>query len=135
VSAELHAFVGWDQVEMQVEDCLTGRRFVVLHQPHAIGLHPVLYRTGKAREGRRHFGEHRRIGIEQIARRRLGDHQRMAARLGKDVHHDEQGVVLEHFDARDLATQHFGEDVAVVVARHGATPIRSNAPFRGGGAR
>src|SRR5690606_37619575 len=61
--------------------------------------------------------------IEEVARGRLWQHQRVAARLRKQIHHHEDGVVLEHSGVRDLAFQDPGKDVGGIILRHWAAPI------------
>ena len=61
-----------------------------------------------------------RLDIENVARRRLRDHQRMARRPRHDVEKGESLVVLVDLVRRQFAAQDFGKDVVRIVARHRA---------------
>ena len=63
-----------------------------------------------------HVGEVVGRDVEDVARRRFRDDQRVAGRARHDVEEGERLVVLVDLVARNLAAQDLGEDVALVVA-------------------
>ncbi len=79
------------------------------------------------RRGRDHFRGPRdlreiiRLDIEDAACRSFWYHQRMTRRARHDVQESQRVLVFIDLVARDLAAQDFGENILVVVFRHGFT--------------
>src|SRR5690606_13013330 len=67
--------------------------------------------------------QHRRIGVEQVARGRLRNDEEVPLGLREDVHHHEHLVVFEHLVRRNLAAQDLAEDVVWVVGAQEAAPM------------
>ncbi len=72
VAPDFDALIDRDQMEMQVEYRLAGRRLIVLHHPHAVGTGGRLLAPGQPWQLRRHLGQRLGSCIEQIPRGRLG---------------------------------------------------------------
>ena len=64
--------------------------------------------------------------VEDVARRRLRQHQRVAGRARHDVEEGERLVVLVDLVAGQFAAQDLGEDVVRIVARHRRLPARDS---------
>ena len=116
--AERHALIDRDDVEVQVEDGLAGRRFVELGDADTVRLQSRLYGQRQALDMGNGGGEDGRIRIQQVTRWRLGDDQQMALRLREDVHHHEDIGVLVDLVRRNLAADDLAEDVGGVVGGH-----------------
>ncbi|MNN36989.1 hypothetical protein D3C81_1509090 [compost metagenome] len=111
---------------MQVEDGLSARFAVELHQAETVRLQRLFHRTGGALDGCGQLGQNLGLDLEQIARLRgLGHHQDMTFGLGEDVHEGQDVVVFPHLHAGNFAAQNFGEDVVGVV---GAVKAHGEAP-------
>ena len=63
--------------------------------------------------------------IEDVARRELRDHERMAARLREDIHERERQFILEYPGAGHFPAQDFREDVGGII---GAGEAHLGAP-------
>jgi hypothetical protein len=70
-----------------------------------------------------HMREIVRVDVEQVARRRLRQHQRVAGRARHDVEEGQRLVVLVDLVTGQFAAQDLGEDVVRIVARHGDRPF------------
>jgi hypothetical protein len=122
---EGHAVLARDDVDVQVEDDLSAGRLVELLDRHALrveGLHPG------ARNLLRYLHHGRqvtRIDVEQVARRRFRNDERMASRTRHDVEEDERLVVFVDLMRGQFAAQDLREDVVGVVGGHPVTPVPS----------
>src|SRR5215217_5720737 len=67
MGAERHAFIGRDDVEMQVEHGLPGRRFVELSQPDTVSASRLLHRPRHFLHQRHNRSQRCRVGIKQVA--------------------------------------------------------------------
>src|SRR6185436_18289443 len=70
----------------------------------------------------RHRGEVVGLDVEEVPRRRLRQHQRMAGRARHNIEESQNLVVVVDLVARQFATQDFRENVLRVVAGHGWSP-------------
>ena len=105
------------KMKMQMEDLLAARRFVELLEQKPLGLHAghdrapdLLHRRHEAREI---FG----VEVEERARRRLRNDQRMPVGARHHVHEGERHVVLVDLDAGRFAAKDLGEDVVGIIRR------------------
>lgn len=117
-----NALIDRDHMEMQVEHRLARRLLVELDELDAVGIERFLRRARDLRDDGDRLRQRIVRGIEHIAARRLRDDQAMALRLRHDVHDDHGVVILVNLDRRDLAPDHLGEDVAVVIGGHERVP-------------
>ena len=67
------------------------------------------------------------VDVEDVARRRLRDHQRVAGRARHDVEKRQHVVVLVDLVAGELAAQDFCEDVVGVIGGHGGSSNLSDS--------
>ena len=118
VTPQGHALVPGHDMDVQVEHRLPARRLVVLEHRQPVRREGRLHGPGDALHRGRQGRERGRLGIEEPARRRLGDHQRVALALGHHVHEGERLGILVDLVGGDLAAQDLGEDVVGVVGGH-----------------
>jgi hypothetical protein len=108
VTADGSALVDRDDVEVQMEHRLSGRRLVELHDPDAVRPQRRLRRPPAAvhRDG---GGQRRRIGVEQVARRAFGMTSRCPFDCGKMSMIASTCVVLEHLVAGISPADHLAK--------------------------
>ena len=110
---------------MQVEHHLSAGALVELLHGDAVGPERRHGGLGDLLRDLHHMREIVGADVENIARRRLRQHQRVAGRARHDVEEGERLVVLVDLVAGQFAAQDLGEDVVRIVARHRAfLPVR-----------
>ena len=100
-----------DDVDVQVEHHLAAGALVELLDGDAVGAEHLHRGLGDLLRDLRDRGEVVGLDVEQVAGRRLRQHQRVARRARHDVEEGQHLVVLVDLVARQFAAQDFGEDV------------------------
>ena len=108
-------------MHVQVKHHLAAGGFAELLHGDAVGLERLHRRAGDLVGAARDMGEILRRNIEDVAGRRLRDHQRVAGRARHDVEEGQHMIVLIDLVAGKLAAQDFGEDVVGVIGGHGCS--------------
>src|SRR5215218_9854702 len=86
----------WDDVHVEVEDGLPGRRAARVDQVDAVGAEALDLSAGQLLGGAQAGRQVIRRNLEQIARVRTRNHEEVAARRRVDVHERDRAVVLAH---------------------------------------
>ena len=105
-------------MDVKVEHHLAARGLAELLQRDAIGAECVDADLGDLLRDPHHVGEVVGRDVQDVARRRLRDHQRVTWRPRHDVEEGQRLVVLVNLEARDLAAQDLGENIVRVVGGH-----------------
>src|SRR5687768_2971488 len=91
---EGHALMARNYMNVKVEDGLSRRGLVELHDQHTTCVERLLYRAGDLLDGSHDGTNVGRSGIEKIARGIFRHDKRMALRLGHDVHEGKSIAIL-----------------------------------------
>ena len=110
-----HALEARHDMEMQVEHRLAARRLVELVDGDAVGIECDLDRLRQLLDGHDQPLQVLGIGVEHVARRRLGDDQRVTVGGRHHVHDGDRRVVLIELVRRQFAAQDFCKDVVRIV--------------------
>ena len=86
-------------MEVDVEDGLPGGGLVELNDAHAVGLERLLHAARDVLRRLDQLGQRCRLDVEEVARVRLRDHQRVTVGLRHRVHERERALVLETLNA------------------------------------
>ena len=106
-------------MEMQVEHDLAARGFVELLDRDALGIERSHRRACDLLRHLDDMGEIVGRDVEDVSSLALGNDQRMAGRTRHDVQERQGFIVLIDLVGRYFAAKHLGENVCILVGRHG----------------
>ena len=113
-----HALLARDDVDVEVKYDLAAGAFVELLDGDAVGAEYLHADLGDLLRDLDDVGEVVGRNIEDVARGRLRQHQRVAGRARHDVEEGKRLVVLVDLVARQFAAQDLREDVVGIVGGH-----------------
>ena len=119
---EQYAVHAWLDVDVQVKHDLPAGRLVELLDGDAVGLERFHACGCDLVRGARDMGEIIRRDVENAARRRLRNDQRMPRAARHDVKERESMSIVVDLVAGQFAAQDFREDVVGIVIRHLKSP-------------
>ena len=122
VELELVAEAARDDVEVEMPHRLRRALAIGLHEVDAVGGKCPAHALRHLLRGGDGVSEPFRRQVEQAGRMVFRDDQRVARVGGVDIHEGQRAVILEQFEARDVAGDDLAEDAVLVV--HGYFPSR-----------